>query len=590
MNASDRATGSPAEVRLNVKAIILIFLALNVFFAAEFFWDYRSSANATNELKFSVAWARPHLANLSRSLNVLAQLVITAVALAVPLTSTMYTPKFIEIFLRDRVNQFVLGFFIVGMGNAIAVHYWLRDNYAPTVEITIVQIQFTLAIAILIPYYFYMFRAIDPSRITVVLAERAKQYLDHLVSRGTGTRSEKDELRERVHHLGNIILRSLDRSDRDVALEAVGALHRVLRHYGEVKDRLPKGFTVPESAHFKGLSEVALGFLERDGTWVERTALHQLELAYCSALAKVPDVVSEIAEAVQVIAVEASRENDRRLLTLAIRYLNNFAREALKRKDIHAIYDTFEHYCRLAHVLLGSRPEVACEIARYFRYYGELARATGTPFVCELVGYDLSRITEWAYTMGAPRRQDILETMLSLEGGDKSRFSLRLTKASLQLATFFRQQKLDAEAERVLASCGKIPEDLLRVIEKDFASAHDPEFWEVTDRQINFDFVPPDRRPILKALIEELRAGPKTPTPAVPEEAGPAPHVPHDLSTAGVALSVAAPMAGPNGRAPAPPATALEGAVEEAGAPPTTVSAGTAGAPAADVTPRAGAA
>jgi len=501
--------------RLNLRAILLFSFALSLFFVAEFVTDWLWAGGAPGVVG-SVDWTYNHLANLTRSLNVLLQLVIIAIALAIPLTSNIYTPRFIDVFLKDRVNQFVLTFYLVGMANGIFVSYWTRDGFVPQTALILLEAQFVIGVAILLPYYYYMFRNLEPSNITAVLADRAERYLERVARSGTGSPHQKEELLERIRHLGNIILRSLDRSDRDVALEAVGAIHRVLRHYLLLKRRLPAGWFLPERRHFPALSDPAFQFLEDDGTWVERAALHQLELAYNASLARVPDVVSGIAHTVQEIACEANREGDQKVLKLSIRYLNTFTREAMKCGELRSIYDTLEHYERLARELLGPCPDLVVEIARYFVYYGELARATGVPFVFELVGYDLSKVVEWAYTLNARHRSDLLGAFLSLDTGDAGKSGLRLNKARILLAAFFREQNLEFELEHVMERLSGLPGELVFRIEKEFAEAEDPQFWEVNNRQQNLDYVPPDRLVHVQAVLSALRGG-KGPLPELKE-------------------------------------------------------------------------
>lgn len=493
--------------KLNVRAIIVIFAALSLFFAAELAVDLLvARGREPLDLAKTPEWARSYIGNMSRAANVLAQLVITAIALAIPLTSTIYTPKFTDLFIKDRTNQAVLAFMLLGVANAIFISYLARTGFTPRIGIAILEIQFTLAVAMLLPYYFYMLRSIDPSRITAVLADRAERFLVELARRREPAARDKDKVRERIHNLGNIILRSLDRSDRDVALEAVAAIERVLRRYAVLKRRFPESWFVPERRHFTGLSEAALGFLETGRTWVERLALNQLELAFQAALARVPDVVSEITFSVKTIAAEASENDDGPVLRMCIQFLNSFLREAIKRRDLRAVYDILQHYRRLARELLRARPETAAAIAGYLKYYAELARATGVPFVCELIGYDLAQIVEWAYEVGSDRRAALLETLLAIEPLTDGRASLRLTKAKVLLAAYFLEHGCEPECERVLAACGRVPAPLLRQIEKDFQETTDREFWEVTDRQVNFDWVAPERAPSVHDVMDRLRA------------------------------------------------------------------------------------
>ena len=63
--------------------------------------------------------------------NVLAMLIAT-IGLAIPLTANMHTPKLIEMFLRDRINRWVLTFMAFGAAHVLWVDYMIGPEFAPT--------------------------------------------------------------------------------------------------------------------------------------------------------------------------------------------------------------------------------------------------------------------------------------------------------------------------------------------------------------------------------------------------------------------------------------------------------------------------
>jgi hypothetical protein len=76
-------------------------------------------AELWSALDGSAAMARMAGTTISRAYNVLVSLVLTSIALAIPLTANMYTPKLIDIFIKDRVNLTVLTFFVLSSAQAI---------------------------------------------------------------------------------------------------------------------------------------------------------------------------------------------------------------------------------------------------------------------------------------------------------------------------------------------------------------------------------------------------------------------------------------------------------------------------------------
>src|SRR5206468_635601 len=128
----------------------------------------------------------------------------------------------------------------------------------------------------------------------------------------------------RVGQLGTIIIKSLDRDDRDVAAEGAWAIKVLLDHYAEHKSRMPKEWYVVDRADFVGLSDEALEMMSESRTWFEMKCLNQLELGFLRALHGASDTVSIFSDATRVIAVRSIEHHDEQALRLAIRFFNNY--------------------------------------------------------------------------------------------------------------------------------------------------------------------------------------------------------------------------------------------------------------------------
>ena len=206
-------------------------------------------------------------------------------------------------------------------------------------------------------------------------------------------------MHERVFQIGTIVLKSLDRADRGVALEGVWTLKKLLDYHGKLKAKMPAAWFKVDRKDFVGLSSEALEMLNDDNTWFEMKAMTQLYLAYQDALTKTSDVVSSISDAVRVIAVNATQRGDEKALELAIRYFNNFVRESIKKKDIHSIYDVLYEYRLLARDLRNFPDQR--EIAHYVRHYATW-RGSGLAFVEQLATFDIGYIMRRAYEVESP--------------------------------------------------------------------------------------------------------------------------------------------------------------------------------------------
>ncbi|TMQ09784.1 MAG: hypothetical protein E6J91_29125 [Deltaproteobacteria bacterium] len=79
-------------------------------------------------------------------------------------------------------------------------------------------------------------------------------------------------------------------------------------------------------------------------------------------------------------------------------------------------------------------------------------------------------------------------------------------KAKLILGGFFVANKLDAEAELVRRNLDDVDAMEVERAEAELLAA-DRSFFEVTDRQLNLEFVPPERREPLRRFCASLHHG-----------------------------------------------------------------------------------
>src|SRR3954468_4389492 len=165
--------------RLFLRSFAIAFVAFVALFGAEFFAEW---ARAGYPALRDMSWAGINNAKLvdvlspmARAYNNVLAMVIATIGLAIPLTSNMHTPKLIEMFLRDRVNRWVLSIMALGAANVLWVDYMIGPQFAPTIALSIAIFLALVGWAILIPYFFYVVRFVDPSRLITRLRESATQ-------------------------------------------------------------------------------------------------------------------------------------------------------------------------------------------------------------------------------------------------------------------------------------------------------------------------------------------------------------------------------------------------------------------------------
>jgi Predicted membrane protein (DUF2254) len=492
--------------RLFLRSFAIAFIAFASIFALEFFGEWRRAGSPGAG---DMSWAGVNNAKLVDILspmaraynNVLAMLMAT-IGLAVPLTATMHTPKLIEMFLRDRVNRYVLSFMAFGAAHTLWVDYMIGPKFAPTWSIALSVYMAMAGWALLIPYFFYVVRFVDPSRLLVRLREDVTAVVVRVADRARDPMEAQTVLSIRVGQIGTIVIKSLDRNDRDVAAEGAWAIKVLLDHYAKYKPRMPKEWFIVDRADFVGLSDEALEMLSEGKTWFEMKCLLQLEHGFLRALHGASDTVSTFSDATRVIGVRAVEHHDEQALRLAIRFFNNYLREAIKARNLRAVYDVFHQYRRLGREL-GDRPELLREVGRHFSYYAGMARTYGMVFAPQLAIFDLGFVTRRAFERASPAGADLLREVLSLPHRTGSDVHSMAVKAKLILGGFFVGHKLAAEAELVRKNLGDVDAVEIERAEIELLAA-DRSFFEVTDRQLNLEYVPPERREPLRKFCHSL--------------------------------------------------------------------------------------
>jgi hypothetical protein len=501
------------DQRFAVRLLVIMFTIVIVGFGAEFLYDFSRAVDPAtgqplqfSDLQFTPSMIRSVTSPIARAYNNTLALILTFIGLAIPITANMYTPKLIEIFVRDKVNLFVLCLYAVLTAHSILAVTLSFDKYAGVIPFWITFIGAIVGWTMILPYYFYVLGFLNPTTII----QRVKGTLIDSIraaskARGSDIREAQDQVNNRITHLGSVLLRAVDRADRDVAIDAVKAHVDVLRQLRDVKKKMDGKFFDVGDEILVGMSRAAVNFVVQSQIWIEQKLLGQMILAFNGALGKMPDGVSSLSDAVKVIADEEARRGSPEALDLQIRVLNTFLREALKKKDTFSIYNVLYNYKSLAKKLLDDRPDKVPELARHLKYYAEFSRIQGVPFIYELTGYELGDIAEYAYDHRAKQAEEVLEVLLALEGAGAS---VRLVKARVILGSYFlqREKEYSAELARIVTSLEGVPVALLAQARKEITATTSRIFWEVTDRGINLDYVDDERKKHVYALFDRLEA------------------------------------------------------------------------------------
>jgi hypothetical protein len=491
-----------------VRSLLIAFAVFATIFGIEFFLEWNRLGRPGLDM---MSWVDTNNAKLvdilspmARAYNNVLAMLLATIGLAIPLTANMHTPKLIDMFLRDRINRFVLSFMAFGAAHVLFVAYIIGPKFAPIWAVRVAVFASLAGWALLIPYFFYVVRFLDPSRVVNRLCLETSVIITQVAAGKMDATRGQEEVAQRVDQLGTIILKSLDRADRGVAREGVWAIKGLIDTHATLKGKMPPAWFRVDRADFVGFSSEALDMVTEANTWFEMKCGLQLALGYQQALSKASDTVSSISDANRVIALRAAGRGDDEALRLAIRFFNNYTREAIKARSVHAVYDVFHQY-RLLAKDLTDRADLIKEIARHFVYYANMAHAYGMVFAPQLAVFDLGYVVRRAYESKSPAAGDLLDVTLALPHRHGNDVHTLAVKAKLILGGFFLETSHEAEAARVRQNLDDVDAVEIRAAATDLLESPRV-FFEVTDRQLNLQYVPPERREPLKRFCDQLDA------------------------------------------------------------------------------------
>lgn len=450
---------------------------------------------------------------VAQSLAATLGIVITAVFIVVQLNANRYTPKILDLFVRDLPNLSLLTFFIISIVFSIWVVNTVKTNYTPHLGILLSVILLTACFLTLIPYLIYILNFLKPTEILKKIAREADTAIRRVNDPRADLAGLQRDVASTIEQISDMATSSIQMSDVEVAMGSIVQLKEIVLTYLEIKSHENTRWFDCPSPLLLGFSHASLRDFREKKTWLEAKVLSQYSLIAEMALTKIKDAVSALAVCTREIGTSAVKAGDMALLTLTIRHFNTFLRAAVNKGDKAALYHLLYQYRLMAQGVMDVYPELLTEIASHFSYYGILAEDAGLGYILETAAHDINTLNQYACEKKLVNAGDILKIFLdlgrALSDGKRQRAMTGLLKSYAILGCFYLWKGDERPARRVAEAFTGVPGDLLRRIEDQLSSVASPDFWEVTDRGVNFDFMPEEQRKLLPDFFRLIPGGEK---------------------------------------------------------------------------------
>jgi len=231
--------------------------------------------------------------------------------------------------------------------------------------------------------------------------------------------------------------------------------------------------------------------------------LRQYQTIYSEALNRMRDINYLLAINTRILAQAAMANRNDELMRLVIKFFNTFLRTTINQKDVRTAYNVLNQYRLLAEEVLDyNEGAYAAEIASYFKYYGQLSYGANLPFILETVAYDLCTLNELAFERGSSVADRILRIFLMVDKeseGEVQEAALRgVRKAQIKLATYLLLKGDEPRARKIYQDMANEEPGRMSSIRDELLTVLSPDFWEISDRGVNFDYLSADRKSTLK--------------------------------------------------------------------------------------------
>lgn len=429
---------------------------------------------------------------------------ITVVSIIVELAATRYSPRITELFLRDRTNLTTLSFFVLTSVLVVWINVTLGPGEPPRTMALFELGLLSASLLALLPYFAFVFDFLSPTRVVRLIADNGVAAVRR-VAAGGAVEANRRLLGVSLEQLGDIVHKAVQNQDRTIATAAIAALREVMVEAVDRKAELPDAWfdayqDLKDDSDFVAFHRDVVRRLVPRRTWVEMKGLRQYQTTFGESILHARDVGHLVAIETRRLAVRAAEAGDAHALHLSLRYLNTFMRASINARDVRTAYNLLNEYRLLAQGLLGtSEQRAVLEVAGHIKGYGQLAFGAKLSFILETAAYDLCSLIEVVHAADAPEHDALLDVFLDVDrepGGDATQeASLRgVRKAQVKLALWYLARGEPERARRIHRDMQLEPKARLRSIRAELEGTVDEEFWEISDRGANFDWVDDERR------------------------------------------------------------------------------------------------
>jgi len=327
------------------------------------------------------------ISTASRAFNQFMAVATTSIALIIPLTANLYTPKLVKLYVTHPLIVGGMLVFIAGHTLTMSLHFFPKELLISRIIVILIALVYLTVLAGALPYLYGISQFLRPSFFMPMLTRKGARSLEDL-NQGKRPHQNVHDLFESIDVVTNIALTGMARGDRQLVLLALQSMNTLLTEIigsGAQAWRSAQPFFVP------GLAMEGQDYLIRERIWPEAYVLAQTLKVMEGATKRQHEIMAELAGQMVETAHLASVLQRDSVVELHIMAFNTLMREAIEEGDLRRFQNLSYHY-RLLIEAFHDTPSRMHEAAQHLLHYGRIASRQGLHFGLETVVYDMGEL------------------------------------------------------------------------------------------------------------------------------------------------------------------------------------------------------
>ncbi|MBI3131671.1 MAG: hypothetical protein HYZ13_10125 [Acidobacteria bacterium] len=340
-----------------------------------------------------------------RTLNQFMAIVLTCIALIVPLTANLYSPKLVTLYVRHPLIVVMLSVLLASQILCLLLNFVPAGHRLNRAFTTLVSLIYLSVMVGALPFLYGISRFLRPDFFMPMLTKKGIANLKDLRD-GRKVEFNSENLIETIDVVANIALTGLNRGDRQLVLLALQSLNVLLLEIiGNGGGATAMTWRSGRPHFIPGVVREGQDFLTRERVWPEAYVLGQGLKIMEASERRQQEMVSEFASHLVSSAGLAFAHGQGQVVELHVMSFNALFRRAVESKDLRR-FQNISYSGRLLVEALQEDPYRMLEVAGHIIHYARLAHRAGIPNALETVIYDMG---ELALSLGSPVQERAVE-------------------------------------------------------------------------------------------------------------------------------------------------------------------------------------